>query len=133
MTVRDDRSQSLLNSGGKQNDPVVLIVGDVSTWTAQGKTLPDTAQLVFAEIDEITDHFLEDVAPDIVLSSIFTPKFDALDLAQALRDAGYCGRYRALSPRLPNPGLIRREVREICANLDFDILIVDQSAGLRPH
>ncbi len=133
MSAGDDRPQGPLGNGDDRNDPIVLVVGNVSAWTAEGKNLPEAAQLVFAEIDEITPLFLTDKRPDIVLSSIFTPEFDALDLAQALSDAGFRGRYRALAPRLPNPGLIRREIRAICSNLDFDLLIVDKNSNLRPN
>jgi len=133
MTVRDDRPQGIVKDEEDQGDLVVLIVGDVTAWTADGRSLPDASQLTFAEIDEITPGFIHELNPDIVLSSIFTPKFDALDLARALGAAGFTGRYRALTPRLPNPGLVRREVRSISSEIDFDVLVIDQTSGLRPN
>lgn len=133
MAVKGESPFDLMGASMTGETLVVLIVGDVASWTSDGRALPTSSEFVFAEVDEITPDFIEDLCPDIVLSSVFTPKFDALDLAEALCESGYVGRYRALAPRLPNPDVVRREVRAICQGIDFDVLMIDQAATLRPN
>lgn len=69
-------------------------------------------------------------APVLVLSPLVTPAFDAIDLAQILSENGYRGRYLALTDRLPNPALIRREVAAQAPAISFDVVILDGSSPL---
>lgn len=69
-------------------------------------------------------------APDLVLAPLLTPKFDALDLARYLSQAGYRGRYLALVDRLPSATLIRREVKAQSPDLNFDLVVLDGSTPL---
>ena len=133
MKLDDDRPVEIFDADAQTRDLVVLVVGNVSAWHAKGRTLPALSEMLFAEVHEINPAFMSEMAPDIVLSSIITPDFDAIDLAIMLCEAGFTGRYRALTPRLPNPGLVRREVHAACPALDFDVLIVDQESNLHRH
>ena len=85
-------------------------------------------RVVFATYAEVSRDLLARIAPDIVLSSVMTPLFDAIDLAERLHGAGYPGPYRALTPPLPDPALVRREVASCAPGLDFDLLLVDPAA-----
>ncbi len=69
-------------------------------------------------------------APDLVLSPLLTPEFDALDLARILTQCGYRGRYLALVDRLPSANLIRREVSAQSPNINFDVIVLDGSTPL---
>lgn len=69
-------------------------------------------------------------APDLVLTPLLTPVFDALDLARYLSQAGYRGRYLALVDALPSAKLIRAEVEAQSPDLNFDIIILDGSSPL---
>jgi hypothetical protein len=74
------------------------------------------------------DEFLGDgdvANVDMVLSPMVGDGFDCLDVAQLLFARGYNGRYRVMAPNLPNPGIIRQEVRTLCPGLDFDIVTED--------
>jgi hypothetical protein len=62
---------------------------------------------------------------DMILSPMVAEDFDCLDVAQHLFAQGYSGRYRVMAPNLPNPGMIRHEVRSLCPGLDFDIVTED--------
>lgn len=66
-------------------------------------------------------------APDLVLSPLLTPSFDALDLARYLTQRMFAGRYLALVDRLPSAGLIRREVAAQSPMLNFDVIVLDGS------
>ena len=48
-----------------------------------------------------------------------------MDLAQVLDGLGFRGRYRAMSAQVPQPELIRREVKACCPQLDFDLVGID--------
>jgi hypothetical protein len=69
-------------------------------------------------------------APDLVLSPLLTPQFDALDLARILSQCGYRGRYLALVDRLPSANLIRREVAAQSPNINFDVIVLDGSSPI---
>lgn len=69
-------------------------------------------------------------APELVLSPLLTPAFDALDLARLLTQCGYRGRYLALVDRLPSANLIRREVAAQSPSLNFDVIVLDGTTPL---
>ncbi|MCR9069007.1 MAG: hypothetical protein NXH79_09180 [Rhodobacteraceae bacterium] len=69
-------------------------------------------------------------APDLVLTPLLTPVFDALDLARYLSQAGYRGRYLALVDALPSAKLIRAEVEAQSPDLNFDLIVLDGTTPL---
>jgi hypothetical protein len=81
------------------------------------------AKTQFDDMDTIV--FTGPDAPDLVLSPLLTPIFDALDLARYLTQAGFAGRYLALVEKLPNAKLIRAEVEAQSPSLNFDIIVLD--------
>lgn len=100
-----------------------LVVGEIARWQASGRWLPGTntyRHAEFHELDRIFDG--SEAHPDIVLSPLVCPSFDCLDLAALLHGVEFCGRYRAMAPDLPNPGMILGEIRSLFPGLDFDIL-----------
>ena len=107
----------------------VLAVTDGAPCMAGGGPC-EAGRLVFVDYDALGAELLDRLRPDLVLSSILTPRFDAFDLARLLAGAGYRGRYRALTPRLPAPDLVRAEIRLNCPALDFDLLVIARS-GVR--
>ncbi|WP_444451599.1 hypothetical protein ACTTAI_11120 [Rhodobacter capsulatus] len=72
----------------------------------------------------IDAEMLARVMPDVVLSPLFSPGHDILDLARLLDRLGYQGPLRAYSPPLPNTAIVCAEVRQIWGPRDFDILEV---------
>lgn len=107
---------------------VVLAVGDLSNWRSSGRNLPWDSQITFADFVEVDRHMIENLGPDVVLSPLLCSKFDCLDLAQALYSAGYGGRFRIMSPKLPNPGIVLAEARSMCPGLDVEFIIDQFSA-----
>lgn len=81
--------------------------------------------LALSDLDEITNVPLEMIDPDLILSPVVTPRFDCIDVAMILAQLNFSRAYRALATSLPDPGIIRREVRLLCPGLDFDILLVE--------
>jgi len=100
----------------------VLVIGEVVRWRAEGRKLPGSGEFHCIEIHEISTELLELTQPQLVLSPLVCGTFDCLDVAIILHEAGFKGRYRAMSEDLPNPWLIRSEIQETCPGLDFDIV-----------
>lgn len=109
----------------------ILAVGEVSRWHQAGRRLPVDSQIAYVEFHEVTESLLEILAPDVILSPTLCASFDCLDLATLLNMLGFRGRYRAMSPNLPNPDLIRREVRQNAPNVDFDFILGADLPGNR--
>ena len=110
------------------NDPkkstLILIVGDVQKWTDLGRQLPKVANLVYCEYVDLTERFLDDLAPNFIFTPLVSRNFDLVDLAVLLHHLGYKGALRALIPALPNPQHILGEIMALCPNLDIDLIEV---------
>ena len=82
------------------------------------------AAITIARMPMIDAEMLARIRPDVVLSPLFSPGHDILDLARLLDRLGYQGPLRAYSPPLPNTAIVCAEVRQIWGPRDFDILEV---------
>jgi len=102
----------------------ILAVGDLDEWTRHRGSLPVDGSLAFASFNGISIELLEIISPAIVLSPLLARGFDCIDLAQMLVSVGFRGQYRAIAENLPNPDIIRREIRILCPTLDFDVVLV---------
>ena len=129
MSVRSPMGKmtELKNASTERRDgqPVILAVGEMTGWRGNSEGLPLDSAIVFVEFRELNEELLEELTPDIVLSPLLCSSFDCMDLAQALDALGFRGRYRAMSAQVPQPDLIRREVRACCPRLDFDLVSID--------
>ena len=110
-------------SAAKKSNPVVLAVGDVFDWHESTRSIPMGAAVTFAEIAEITQDFLQEINPDIVLSCLVSQDFDFLDLAQALQAAKFKRCLRIIVPELPDPDIVLSEARNLCPNVNIDFEI----------
>jgi hypothetical protein len=119
----NNAGQSLASEKDGKNQLVVLAVGDLSNWRSSGRSLPWDSQITFADFVEVDRHMIENLDPGVVLSPLMCTTFDCLDLAQALQSAGYRGRYRIMSPKLPDPGIVLAETRGMCPGLDVEFII----------
>ena len=106
----------------KKPAPFILVVGEASHWRTAGKNLPVDNQLIFVDFEEVTGELLETLSPNIVLSPLLCASFDCLDLAQVLQRLGYNGRYRVLTQNVPDPMLVKCEIRSISPSIDFDLI-----------
>lgn len=70
-------------------------------------------------------------APDLLVSPLIGDGFDAVELARNLVQWGFAGRYIAVAERLPDGGLIRREVQKAAPRLDFTLILLDGPNRLR--
>lgn len=82
------------------------------------------ASVTIARLAMIDAALLARATPDVVLAPLLSPEHDILDLARLLHKHGYSGALRAYCQPVPNARLIRAEVQQIWAEVDFDILEV---------
>lgn len=71
---------------------------------------------------------LAEFNPDTIISGLVTPDFDILDLAAKLAQLGFAGRLIALSTPLPNPQVIRAEVRAVSQEFQFELRIIGENS-----
>jgi len=109
--------------------PMMLIVGDIAAWNKAGRQLPDLEGFYFTCLEHVTPELLSEIRPDIILCSLVSDKFDAIELGERLAEIGYAGRFRALCEALPRPETVRKEIRALIPGLDFDLLILNEEPG----
>ena len=109
----------------------VLVVGEIAHWPVTGHPLPKTSNTAFCAYGDLCAKFLLKRRPDIILSPLVTAYFDMMDLAIRLDQLDYLGRVRAVTPPLPDPDLVLREIRFECPALDFDLIEVRPANKLR--
>ena len=131
--LRRHTDQRPLAGEGTENAqrPLILAVGDLEAWSTTGRALPMDSYITYADFVEVTDALLANLRPDVVLSPLLSGRFDCIDLAQLLLRLGFTGRYRAMTPPLPNPDIVRREIRSLCPGLDFDLLMISEPNNSR--
>ncbi|MGR3492035.1 MAG: hypothetical protein ACU0DW_08250 [Shimia sp.] len=105
-------------------DRKVLCVGDVADWAT--RELPNNgAGCVFAAFDDINASLIDEIAPDVIVSELWAPGHDAADMATLLHELKYEGRYLALSPPLPRPAIVTKEVHCAAPNVRFELILTD--------
>lgn len=102
---------------------VVLVVGFEAGYVPH---LPEDLHDMGAHYEYVAFHkltlpLIAHIEPDLVISPLFNESFDAVEIARRLEAAGFCGRYVALAPNLPNPGVVAREVRALTPCMQFEL------------
>ncbi len=69
-------------------------------------------------------------SPALVLSPLFAPGFDAVDLLMHLKDAAFRGRYLILAPSMPDIPLIRAEMLAQAGDVEVDIICLSDASAL---
>ncbi|MBB3710784.1 hypothetical protein FHS00_000337 [Limimaricola variabilis] len=104
--------------------PLMLIVGQFANFDGAA-TLPVTNELHcvrYCGLEQLSAELLERLSPAVVVSALFGPRFDALELAQHLAALGYHGPYRVLGAPLPDPAAVRMEIAQAAPQLDVELL-----------
>ncbi len=132
---RQSVSHPIVTDGSDQRASRVLTIGlTTATLAALPRNVLDPQAHVVQSSYEGLDQIVLSgpKAPDLILTPLLTPTFDALDLARYLDQSGYRGRYLALVDALPSANLIRAEVAAQSPQLNFDIVILDGTSPLHP-
>ena len=90
--------------------------------------LTEATALHFLSFAEVLAGGLREHQPDVLISPVFGPDFDAMELAQCLADLQWTGPYRALAEDLPRPEVISREVSRAVPGVDFAVIRLKRAA-----
>lgn len=111
-----------------QDRATIIAIGETPVWReAVGKT-PAQDGVTYVQLNDINAAMISILVPGLVLSPVVAKNFDCLEVAAVLHSAGFSGAYRAVTQRLPNPGIVRREVHALYPELDFDIMLVGSNS-----
>jgi len=119
----------MVHADGPRKDLVFLVIGGGGRPAASMTNMLSLPNFHFADYESLGAGLIAAVRPDIVLSPLMGPRFDALDMARCLCRSGFSGLYRAVAASLPRTDLICREVRATTPDLDFGIVTVDEILG----
>ena len=109
----------------------ILVIGEVARWQGAAPVSPDQQRVKCLDFLDVTAEILREVDPEYVLSPLLCQSFDCLDLAIVLENAGFRGRYRVICENLPDPTLVRSEIKSRCPGLDFDVVNLDRGRAGR--
>lgn len=108
--------------------PVILCVGiaedAVSALPAHVVEPGAPRQIATASALEQID-FSQPDAPRAVVSPLVGDGFDAVEVAQGLQQAGFRGRYVAVTSGTPDLSLIRQDVARQAPNVSFSVVPLD--------
>ena len=107
---------------GLTANDVVALGDDLDTGNMQCHAVP------YDMLDEI---LLDRLRPARVITPLFGDGYDAVDVAEDLSLYGYGGQLIGISPRLPNPQIIEREMREYAFAMNFELVMYDEKVLLQ--
>ena len=99
-------------------------MGEIARWSAEGKIIPEVDALTYVEFDDLDKSIIAEMQPDVILSPLVAAAFDAFQIIRHLKESGFRGRYRAVSPSLPNLAMIKEEIVSAAPEIDFDIVVM---------
>ncbi len=82
---------------------------------------PEAALNLASTFDDLTAAVANDNV-SVVVTPLTTDAFDALDVAQHLASIGYYGQLQILSPELPKPLLVRREIEAVAKSVEVELV-----------
>ncbi len=89
------------------------------------RALPVRCDLRALPFAVLTEEVMARLAPDLIICPLVAEDFDAFELAALAAAAGFCGRFLAAVGRVPNPGLVERELRGQFPGMAFELLLLE--------
>lgn len=127
MRGRSDRSAEPGAAGGQRKPRILAIDGGETLALLEQCRRPPA--LVLAHGRDLDAALIARVAPRAVVFALFAAQNDALAVLGRLAKAGHTGRIFALSPPLPNPRMVERELKGRFPDLRLRILQILPPAG----
>lgn len=122
------RADETAATGADKRAPRVLAIDGGETLTLLERCRKPPA-LVLAHGRDLDAPLIARVAPRAVVFALFAEQNDAMAILARLAKAGHKGRIFALSPPLPNPRMVEREVKARYPTLRLRILQILPPAG----
>lgn len=83
----------------------------------------DGGLLSLSDLDELLRGAGKLAQVDRVILPLTTPSFDALEAAVVLAENGFRGRLQVLSPDLPRPDLVKREIAAVARGVQVELVM----------
>lgn len=86
------------------------------------ETCPRITSIITARYCDICSPLLEMIKPTCVMFPLFAARFDSFSFIAQLEEIGYLGHAIALSPQLPNRGVVQAELRSQAKHIRVRVL-----------
>lgn len=114
------------NSALKRLRKLVLVEVPPALERRLPRLVMDAAEDVIAANLDIVPQILRDDPPEMVVSPLISPRFDAVELAVELRKAAFRGKLVVVCDKLPDPALIRQELENQASGFSVSLLVLGQ-------
>lgn len=95
-----------------------------------GNRWPRAEAVSFADLRDRGPELLGRLHPDLVVAPLVSLGFDAIDLAGVLVGLGFRGTFRVLTPALPAPEMVRKELLLLCPGMTIELVETVYRIGL---
>jgi hypothetical protein len=102
------------------SEGTLLVALDSSS--RSGRLSARTRACHVVNFDKLNAQVIRDLKPETVISSVMSARFDCMDVAALLAEAGFDGRYGVIAEDIPDPGIIRDELRRQYPLLAIDLI-----------
>ncbi len=119
----------MINKAVAFHPPIILVVQEFEAAAAKhtGRALEGAGGALHAvAFQALTREYLDALNPGIVLCSLFSARFDCMDVAGVLAEAEYSGRLQILSIPLPRPHLVLLELKQSFPTLDIEFVALPE-------
>ncbi|MCV2875592.1 hypothetical protein OE810_04895 [Rhodobacteraceae bacterium XHP0102] len=119
-------SASNNNSALKRLRKLVLVEVPPALERRLPRLVIDAADDVIAANLDSVPQILTSDPPEMVVSPLISGRFDAIELAVALRKAAFRGKLVVVCDKLPDPALIRQELENQASGFSVSLLVLGQ-------
>lgn len=107
-------------------DQVFLMIDTPAALSMIVQLIPQPA-IVLARYVQLDEALLTRVKPDCIVMPLMAARFDVMQALDRLIDLGYAQSVCVLAPPLPNPAMIRAELRVAAQGMDLVMLELPES------
>lgn len=81
-----------------------------------------SAGVLYTSFDDFGTQMVRKLAPQSVLSPLFSDRFDCIDVGRCLATAEFSGMFCVLADTLPNTAMVQRELERQFPSLDLRVI-----------
>lgn len=118
-------------STGEQNADRLLLVEPGPALGPLLRQVPGGVAMIYCRFQTLSSDLIRRVAPDCILSPLYCPRFDIVDLVQELNACRYTGALVAVSPPLPDASIVLDELKDLTQRMQMNLLELTEGRGVR--
>ena len=118
---------------GIAGSPLTWVVGDLDRWTSRAELLPRIENVVYLDVEDLTELRLRDGHPQVIISPLIMRRTDVLEIARVLHLSQFQGRYRIIAEALPNQRMVLSEIRAVAPGVDVGIVNLMDGKTMPPR